>query len=84
MSLVSDIFSQLLVYFEFFTFCQVCLLVKETAEIETGMAEKSSWEQANILTVLPLNYFMLITVNVKVQNSWELTKNVQCGLRKRE
>ncbi len=31
-----------------FTFCQVCLLVKETAEIETGMAEKSSWDQANI------------------------------------
>jgi hypothetical protein len=29
-----------------FTFCQVCLLVKETAEIETGMAEKSSWVQA--------------------------------------
>jgi hypothetical protein len=28
--------------------CQVCLLVKETAEIETGMAEKSSWDQANI------------------------------------
>jgi hypothetical protein len=31
-----------------FTFCHVCLLVKETAEIETGMAEKSSWDQANI------------------------------------
>jgi hypothetical protein len=30
------------------TFCQVCLLVKETAEIETGMAEKSSWDQANV------------------------------------
>jgi hypothetical protein len=28
--------------------CQVCLLVKETAEIETGIAEKSSWDQANI------------------------------------
>jgi hypothetical protein len=27
-----------------FTFCQVCLLVKETAEIETGMSEKSSWD----------------------------------------
>jgi hypothetical protein len=26
----------------------VCLLVKETAEIETGMAKKSSWDQANI------------------------------------
>jgi hypothetical protein len=24
-----------------------CLPVKETAEIETGMAEKSSWDQAN-------------------------------------
>jgi hypothetical protein len=30
-----------------FTFCQVCLLVKETAEIETGVAEKSSWDQAD-------------------------------------
>jgi len=29
-----------------FPFCQVRLLVKETAEIETGMAEKSSWDQA--------------------------------------
>jgi hypothetical protein len=27
---------------------KVCLLVKETAEIETGMAEKSSWDQANV------------------------------------
>ncbi len=27
---------------------QVCLPVKETAEIETGMAEQSSWDQANI------------------------------------
>ena len=31
-----------------FAFCQVCLLLKEIAEIETGMAEKSSWDQANI------------------------------------
>ncbi len=31
-----------------FTFYQVCLLVKETAEIETRMAEKPSWDQANI------------------------------------
>ncbi len=30
------------------TFCQVCLLVKETADIETGMAEKSSWNRSNI------------------------------------
>ncbi len=35
-----------------FTFCQVCLPVKETAEIETGMAEKSSWDQANIRQIL--------------------------------
>jgi hypothetical protein len=28
--------------------CQVFLLVKETAEMETGMAEKPSWDQANI------------------------------------
>jgi hypothetical protein len=50
MSLFSDVFS-LPVHLEFvctllllFTFCQVYLLVKETAEIETGIAEKSSWE----------------------------------------
>jgi hypothetical protein len=50
MSLISDVFS-LPVYFEFFgifSYCLhfaefICLLVKETAEIETGMAEKSSW-----------------------------------------
>jgi hypothetical protein len=28
-----------------FTFFQVCLLIKEIAEIETGMAEKPSWNQ---------------------------------------
>jgi hypothetical protein len=27
---------------------RVGLLVKETAEIETGIAEESSWDQANI------------------------------------
>ncbi len=37
-----------------FTFCQVCLLVKETAEIEAGMAEKSSWDQANMRQKLGL------------------------------
>jgi hypothetical protein len=37
-----------------FTFCQVCLPVKETAEFETGMAEKSSWDQANIRQKLGL------------------------------
>jgi hypothetical protein len=37
-----------------FTFCQVCLSVKETAEIETGMSEKSSWDQANIRQKLGL------------------------------
>ncbi len=31
-----------------FTLCQVCVLVKENAEIVTGMAEKSSWDQANM------------------------------------
>jgi hypothetical protein len=46
MSLFSDVFS-LPVLFEFFAIFS-CLLVKETAEIETGMAEKSSWDQANI------------------------------------
>ncbi len=35
-------------------YCQVCLPVKETAEIETGMAEKSSWDQANIRQKLGL------------------------------
>jgi hypothetical protein len=28
-----------------FTFCQVCLPVKGTAEIETGITEKFSWDQ---------------------------------------
>ncbi len=32
----------------------MCLLVKETAEIETGIAEKSSWDQANIQKKLGL------------------------------
>jgi hypothetical protein len=44
------------VHFEFFAVFSYCLHfakfaklpVKETAEIETGMAEKSSWGQANI------------------------------------
>ncbi len=31
-----------------FTFCQVCLPVKETAEIGTVITEKSIWDQANI------------------------------------
>ncbi len=37
-----------------YTFCPLCLLVKETAEIETGMAEKSSWDQANMRQKLGL------------------------------
>jgi hypothetical protein len=37
-----------------FTFCQVCLPVKESTEIETGMAEKSSWDQANMRQKLGL------------------------------
>jgi hypothetical protein len=37
-----------------FTFCQACLLVKETADIETGLAEKSSWDQAIIWQKLGL------------------------------
>jgi hypothetical protein len=60
MSLFYDVFS-LPVQFEFFAifsyclhFCQICLLVKETAEIETGMAVKSSWDQANIWQKLGL------------------------------
>ena len=61
MSLFSDVFS-LSVHFEFFaaslllllTFCQDCLPVKETAEIETGIAEKSIWDQANIRQKLGL------------------------------
>jgi hypothetical protein len=60
MSLFSDVFS-LPVHFEFFaifsysfTFYRVCLLIKVTAEIETGMAEKSCWDQANIRQKLGL------------------------------
>ncbi len=37
-----------------FTFCKFCLFVKETAGIATGMAEKSSWDQANIRQKLGL------------------------------
>jgi hypothetical protein len=37
-----------------FIFCQVCLLAKETAEIETALAEKSSRDQANIRQKLGL------------------------------
>jgi hypothetical protein len=36
------------------SFSDFCLLVKETAEIETGTAEKSSWVQANIRQKLGL------------------------------
>jgi hypothetical protein len=60
MSLFSYVFS-LPVHFEFFAvfsyslhFFQLCLPVKETAEIETGMAEKSSWDQTNIQQKLGL------------------------------
>jgi hypothetical protein len=59
MSLFSDVFSLLyildsLLSTQLFTFCQVCLLVKETAEIEPGMAENSSWDQAIIWQKLGL------------------------------
>jgi hypothetical protein len=37
-----------------YKFCQAFLPVKETAEIETGMAEKFSWDQANIRQKLGL------------------------------
>jgi hypothetical protein len=59
MSLFSDVFS-ISVEFEsvqsslLLKFCQVCLIVKETAEIETGMAAKSRWDQANIRQKLGL------------------------------
>jgi hypothetical protein len=53
MSLFSDVFS-LPVHFEYFAIFSSCLhfakfflLVKETVEIETGMAEKSGLDQAN-------------------------------------
>jgi hypothetical protein len=46
-----------------FTFCQVCLLVKETAEIETEMAEMSSWGQANIRKKLDLFENMFRALN---------------------
>jgi hypothetical protein len=47
MSLFSDVFS-LPVHFKFFAIFSYSLhfAFKETAEIETGMAEKSSWDQA--------------------------------------
>ncbi len=38
-----------------FTFCQVCLPVKETAEIKTGMAEKSSWDTREKLGLFWIN-----------------------------
>ncbi len=46
-------FLYILKYFAIFSYCLhfakfVCLLIKETAEIETEMAEKSSLDQANI------------------------------------
>jgi hypothetical protein len=56
-----------------FTFCQFFLPVApvtETAEIETGMAEKSSWDQANIRQKLGLawrnkpNYQRLLLLTV--------------------
>jgi hypothetical protein len=85
--LFSEVFS-LPVHLELFAIFSYCLhfakfVCLETAETETGMAEKSSWDQANIqqnlcliwrnrrklaklskttvllLTVLPLNYFMI-------------------------
>jgi hypothetical protein len=50
MSLFPNVLS-LSVHFEFFAIFSYCLhlakFVYKTAEIETGMAEKSSWDQAN-------------------------------------
>jgi hypothetical protein len=43
LNILNSLQSFLIVYILF-----VCLLVKETAEIETRMADKSSWDQANI------------------------------------
>jgi hypothetical protein len=56
---LADVFS-LSVHFEFFAssltvyILPICLPIKETAEIETGLAEKSSWDQANIWQKLGL------------------------------
>jgi hypothetical protein len=53
MTVFSDVFS-LPVHFELFVIFSYCLhfakfvCLLETAEIETGIAEKSSWDQANI------------------------------------
>jgi hypothetical protein len=59
MSLFSEVFSlpEHFKFFSIFSYCLhfakfVCLL--ETADIETGMAEKSSWGQANIRQKLGL------------------------------
>jgi hypothetical protein len=59
MSIFSEVLS-LSVHFEFFAssltvyILKVCPPVQETAEIETEMAEKASWDQANIRQKLGL------------------------------
>jgi hypothetical protein len=59
MYLLSDVFFRP-VHFEFFAIFSYCLhfakffCLFETVEIETGMAEKSSWEQASIRQKLGL------------------------------
>jgi hypothetical protein len=58
MSFFSDVFS-LPVHFEFISVFSYCLHfaklpVRETTEIETGMAEKSSWDQENMRQKLGL------------------------------
>ncbi len=52
---------------------QVCLLVKETAEIETGMAEKSSWDQANIWQKLGLVWRNKKKINQIIKNYFYLS-----------
>jgi hypothetical protein len=55
-----------------FTFCQVFLLVKETAEIESGMAKKSRWDQANIRQKLGLVWRNRKKISQIIQDSFYL------------
>ncbi len=58
-----------------FTFCQVCLLVKETAEIETGMAEKYNWDQANIRQKLGLVWINIKKISQIIKDQFYLPLN---------
>jgi hypothetical protein len=82
-----------------FTFCKICLPVKETAEIETEMAENSSWGQANLQQKLGLVWrnrkkssqiikdylpFFLLIICVRNQSSQRGAKLAGQGSPKKE